>query len=287
MRTKIHRTISLPLLVKCVSRSQRIQEELDIRHLQGKEQSFPIFEARDLQTVEVVAAAVSKVMFKQQMFAYKVIDRILYIPEDTESLLEEIEVLAQLDGVPHIAQLVGMVATEDPYKTYPSTDLPPVITGFLLEYHPGGTLQQILESDSQFGALPIQWALQIGTALRSLHNRRRTHLDIKPPNVVLDVNQNAILIDVSGSGAFEWDWLAPEVVILMQQTNEAPGHAPFEARVATDCWAYGRIISALAENSGNPLISERLQSIADGLTKATPESRISLCDALAQLSGGV
>lgn len=250
-----------------------------------RERCLPIFEARCLQTVEVVAPTVSTVMFKQHMFAYKTIDRPIYEPEDTKHVLNEIDVLAQLRGLPGIAQLVGLVVSENPYKTYTSTDMPAVITGFLLEYYSGGPLEQIFEHESQFDALPIQWALQIGTALRSLHKRGRTHLDIKPSNIVLDANENAVLIDVSGTGGYVWEWLSPEMQILIQQNSEtSPANAPFELRVATDCWAYGRLLSALAEKSGTPVISKKLQTIADVLTKAAPESRISLCDALAQLN---
>ncbi|KAJ5550390.1 hypothetical protein N7461_005088 [Penicillium sp. DV-2018c] len=230
-----------------------------------RERSLPIFEAHFLQTVEVVAPTVSTVMFKQQIFAYKTIDRPIYEPEDTKHVLNEIDVLAQLRGLPSIAQLVGLVVSENPYKTCPSTDMP--------------------ADESQFDALPIQWALQIGTALRTLHKRGRTHLDIKPSNIVLDATNNAVLIDVSGTGGYVWEWLSPEMQVLIQENNEtSPANAPFEARIATDCWAYGRLLLALAEKSGTPGISRKLQFIADGLTKAAPQSRISLCDALAQLN---
>ncbi|KGO70185.1 hypothetical protein PITC_096440 [Penicillium italicum] len=167
----------------------------------------------------------------------------------------------------------------------PSTNSPAVITGFLLEHYSGGSLEQIFEDEFQFDALPIQWALQIGTALRSLHKRGRTHLDIKPSNIVLDANKNAVLIDVSGTGGYVWEWLSPEMQILIQQNSEtSPANAPFEARVSTDCWAYGRLLSAIAEKIGTSGIGKTLQFIADSLTKAAPESRISLCDALAQLN---
>lgn len=129
--------------------------------------------------------------------------------------------------------------------------------------------------------MAIQWALQIGTALRSLHKRGRTHLDIKPSNIVLDANDNAVLIDVSGTGGYVWEWLSPEMQIL---SETSPANAPFEARVSTDCWAYGRLLSAIAENIGTSRIGKKLQFIADALTKPAPESRILLCDALAQLN---
>ncbi|OQD72066.1 hypothetical protein PENPOL_c001G05846 [Penicillium polonicum] len=250
-----------------------------------RQRCLPTFEACCLQTIEVIAPTVSTVLFKQQIFAYKTIDRPIYEPEDTEHILNEIDVLEQLRGLPSTAQLVGLVVSENPYKTCPSTDSPAVITGFLLEYYPGGSLEQVFEDEFQFDALPIQWALQIGTALRSLHKGGRTHLDIKPSNIVLDANENAVLIDVSGTGGYVWEWLSPEMQILIQQNSEtSPAHTPFEARVSTDCWAYGRLRSAIAEKSGTSGIGNELQFIADGLTKAAPESRISLCDALAQLN---
>ncbi|KAJ5135134.1 uncharacterized protein N7515_004412 [Penicillium bovifimosum] len=250
-----------------------------------RQQCLPAFEARCLQTVEVVAPTVRTVLFKEQIFAYKTIDRPIYEPEDTEHVLNEINVLEQLRGLPSIAQLVGLVVSEDPYKTCPSTNSPAVITGFLLEYYPRGSLEQIFEDEFQFDALPIQWALQIGTALRSLHKRGRTHLDIKPSNIVLDANENAVLIDVSGTGGYVWEWLSPEMQAFIQQNSESsPANAPFEARVSTDCWAYGRLLSTMAEKIGTSGIGEKLQSIANALTKAVPESRISLCDALAQLN---
>jgi serine/threonine protein kinase len=252
-----------------------------------RDRCLPIFEAGCLQTIDVIAPTVSKVMFEQHIFAYKTIDRPIYEPEDTEHMLNEIDVLTQFRGLPSIAQLVGLVVSENPYKTCPSTDMPIVITGFLLEYYSGGSLEQIFEDESQFESqfdtLLIQWALQIGIALRLLHKRGRTHLDIKPSNIVLDANEHAVLIDVSGTGGYVWEWLSPEMQILIQNIETSPANTPFEARVATDCWAYGRLLSALAERSGTPWIGKKLQFIADGLTKAAPELRISLCDALSRL----
>jgi hypothetical protein len=91
------------------------------------------FEASSLQNTEFLAPTVSTVFVKQQKFAYKMIDRPLYEPEDTNAILNEIDVLAQLCGQRNIAQLVGLVISENPYTTSPSTAV--VITGFLLEYY--------------------------------------------------------------------------------------------------------------------------------------------------------
>ncbi|KAJ6142637.1 hypothetical protein N7471_002090 [Penicillium samsonianum] len=219
-----------------------------------------------LRIVEVIAPTVSTVLFKQQKFAYKMIDRPIYEPEDTEHILNEIDALIQLRGEPNIAQLV-------------------VITGFLLEYYSGGSLEEIIEgSEVQHGFLLVQWALQIGRALESLHKRGRSHLDVKPSNIVFDARKNAILIDVSGTGGYVWEWLSPEMQMFKEQNIEIPlPNTSFEARVASDSWAYGRLLSKIAERSDTDGASGKLQVVADDLTKAAPEARISLGDALAKL----
>lgn len=231
MGIKTQRTSSLPLPIECTARLRKIQRGSYTR----RERCLPTFEARCLHTVEVIAPTVSIVVFEQRLFAYKTIDRPIYEPEGTNHVLNEINVLAQLRGLPSIAQLVSLVVSENPYKTCPSTAMPTVITGFLLEYYSGGSLEQIFEDEFQFDTLPVQWALQIGTALNTLHKRGRTHLDIKPSNIVLDANKNAVLIDVSGTGGYVWEWRSTEMQVVIQQNSEtSPANTPFEARVATD-----------------------------------------------------
>ncbi|KAJ5341909.1 hypothetical protein N7541_011033 [Penicillium brevicompactum] len=108
----------------------------------------------------------------------------------------------------------------------------------------------------------------------------RTHLDIKPSNIVLDANDNAILIDVGGTDGFMWEWLSLEMRILIRQS--CPVNKPLDARIVGLMGDRSQL-SLKRPRSGTLEISIRLQVIADRLTKATPESRISLCDALAQL----
>ncbi|KAJ5447691.1 hypothetical protein N7445_002512 [Penicillium cf. griseofulvum] len=207
----------------------------------------PIFEASCLQNVKAIAPIVSTVFFNQQKFAYKTIDRPIFEPGDTNHILDEIDALIQLRGQPNIAQLVGLVVSENPYKTYPSTDIPVVITGFLLEYYPGGSLEQTIKE------------------------------------ATVQNCKNAILIDISGTGGYMWEWLSPEIQMLLQEDGEiAPANTLFEARVATDSWAYGRLLAMIAEKSSTGG-DENLQSVASDLTKAAIESRISLNDALAKL----
>ncbi|KAH1972852.1 hypothetical protein KXV92_005417 [Aspergillus fumigatus] len=123
-----------------------------------------------------------------------------------------------------------------------------------------------------------------GRALEILHTRRRTHLDIKPSNIVFDSNKNAILIDISGTGGYEWEWLSPEMrKIIQENAASAPATTPFDERVATDCWAYGKLLSTMAEKLGTGGLGKKLQSIGNYLTKADPKARISLSDALERI----
>lgn len=227
----------------------------------------------------------SIVLVEHRKFAYKTIDRLIYVPGDAEHILDEIDALAQFRGKPNIAQLVGLVVSSNPYKTCPLTDMPAVITGFLAEYYPGGSLEQIIEKNEvPNDNLLVQWALQIGKALESLHLSNRTHLDIKPSNIVLDAQKNAILIDISGTGGYGLEWLSPEMdTAVRQNMGMVPTNASFKERVATDCWAYGRLLSILAAKCGTGGAAEKLGFVALCLTKANPEDRTSLSDALAEL----
>ncbi|KAL4781049.1 putative serine-threonine protein kinase [Aspergillus varians] len=243
------------------------------------------FEASHLQVVEVITPTVSMVLVGQHNFAYKSIDSPIYVPGDVEHVLDEIDALSQFRGHSNIAQLVGLVVSENPYKTNPSADMPPVITGFLVEYYSEGSLEQVIEQNGILDdTMLVQWALQVGEALQALHLGGRTHLDIKLSNIVLDSHKNAILIDVGGTGGYRQECLSPEMATSMQQNTEmVPTNAPFTERIATDCWAYGRIVSALAEKGGTAAGADKLRFIARRLTEAIPEARVSLHHTLAQL----
>jgi hypothetical protein len=103
-----------------------------------------IFKARCLQKIEDLAPTVCTVMLEKQKLAYKMIDRPLYEPEDTGYVLDEVRALEQFSGQPSIAQLRGLVVSDNPYKTFPWKFMPLVITGFLLDYYSGGSFEQVL-----------------------------------------------------------------------------------------------------------------------------------------------
>jgi len=72
-------------------------------------------------------------------------------------------------------------------------------------------------------------------------------------------------------------------VFIEQNTEEVPANALFDTRVAADCWAYGQLLSIIAKESDPGGVGEKLRAIGGDMTKAQPEARISLRDALAML----
>jgi len=79
-----------------------------------------------------------------------------------------------------------------------------VLRGILLEYHSNGTLEATLQDAAQLNPQTIslwqKWALQIAQALGHLHQRGITHKDLKPSNILISAEHNAILTDISGIG---------------------------------------------------------------------------------------
>ncbi|KAL4781235.1 hypothetical protein BJX76DRAFT_363753 [Aspergillus varians] len=69
------------------------------------------------------------------------------------------------------------------------------------------------------------WGLQITTILTYLHRARKTHMDIKPSNVVLDADGNTVLINISGIGGIAHGWRAPEI-----RDKILPSELPFKVR---------------------------------------------------------
>ncbi|OQD86201.1 hypothetical protein PENANT_c008G08908 [Penicillium antarcticum] len=137
--------------------------------------------------------------------------------------MEEINVLRKFRGIPNIAQLAGLVISENPYKPNPCTKRPTVVTGFLVEYYPGGILQQTSENRDEVDAdLPMRWTVQIGRALEPMHENGHAHLDMKRENVVLDAENRAIVIDTGRIGGCTEEQLSPEAYALLESHEISP-----------------------------------------------------------------
>jgi len=96
---------------------------------------------------------------------------------------------------------------------------------YVMEYHGGGSLADFVKTgDSLPERQALHYIRQIADALQYIHERKMNHLDVKPGNVLLDDDGNAVLIDFG---------LAKRYDAEGNQTSTTPvgishGYAPFE-----------------------------------------------------------
>ncbi|PIL33768.1 hypothetical protein GSI_04393 [Ganoderma sinense ZZ0214-1] len=120
-----------------------------------------------------------------------------------EATLYEMAFLRTIRPHPHvISPPVGYISRVHDDKR--------VLCGYLLKYHPGGSLDQPERIDAPI-ATHIKWAYQVASGLHHLHHVAHTyHGDIKLNNVVLDENGDAVIIDLEQGRANEGN-AAPEL----------------------------------------------------------------------------
>ncbi|KAE8152063.1 kinase domain protein [Aspergillus avenaceus] len=240
--------------------------------------SFSKFKATDLVVEDEITDGVFRVTHNNTTYVMKVVQRPFYQPRDTQVLQQELDNLKRCRGFPNIVQAAGIAVDANPYLTSVSGDPQQVVIGILLEYYGGGSLQQVLDNHS-LGNYPWKtWAFQIGTALSSLHDAKKTHLDVKPSNIVLDSKGNAVLIDISGIGGITRSWCAPEI-----QHEISPSDLPFEVRRSCDVWAFGKLLLEITTYAEDPS-TKTFRSVAEELLRDDVRTRMSLHDALLRIT---
>lgn len=216
-------------------------------------------------------------------YVYKEVERAHYVPRDTKVLEQELRNLEIFRGTTvGIVQLVAAVVSQNPYQTaQPGKECDPVVLrGFLLEHNPNGTLESALKSPTpKVRERWREWALQIASALAEMHRRGLAHMDLKPSNIILSGESNAVLIDVSGIGGVTRQWLCPE----MLESKKDPLSWSIAAQQQNDIWALGQIMLAVADACCADKQKQLLRSVALATTRPCP--RIPLSEVIAALSG--
>jgi hypothetical protein len=211
-------------------------------------------------------------------YVLKAVNRPLYQPHDTEVIRTELRNLEYFRGELNIVQLAGVAAFTNPYATSTATEQPLVLFGILLVFYPGGSLQSLFD-ENRVSEYPWErWTTQIATAINCMHAAGKAHMDIKPSNVVIDGNENAVLIDISGVGGITHEWRAPET-----RDDISPGGLPFEDRQLNDTWAYGKLLSEIISHGGAGHSSETLDHVVGCLTKEDTLARMTLREAISCL----
>lgn len=96
---------------------------------------------------------------------------------------------------------------------------------YVMDYISGMSLNDIVKKDGAMGEdKAMRYILQVADALKYVHSRNRLHLDVKPGNVMIDEDDNAILIDFGASKQYDEE-AGENTSTLMGKT---PGFAPLE-----------------------------------------------------------
>ena len=107
-----------------------------------------------------------------------------------EKLIEEAQILSAV----HHPNIVNVLEVFEENNT----------AYIVMEYIKGNSLKYVLDNE---GVLPehkvIKYSHQIGNALTFVHEKNIVHLDIKPGNILIDQDDNALLIDFGVSKRYD------------------------------------------------------------------------------------
>ena len=150
---------------------------------------------------------------------------------------------------------------------------------YVMDYIDGKSLQDIVKEK---GALGEDWAIryirQVADALKYVHSQNRLHLDVKPGNIMIDGNDQAVLIDFGASK--QYDEVDGENTSTL--LGKTPGYAPLEQignevvrfLPATDIYALGatlyKLVTGITPVSATQLASgESMEPIPDTVSDST------------------
>ncbi|KAF2182593.1 kinase-like protein [Zopfia rhizophila CBS 207.26] len=242
--------------------------------------SVPTTLSSDLKTITEIAPGISRIRIisdvKEQDYIFKSLDKPNYHPRDSEALVHEIKNLQLFRHSPFIVQLVSVVGSTNPYYTGRSEAHSSVLRGILVEYHPGGTLEEALMAPYARSGWR-KWPIQIACGLQQLHDKNIAHMDLKPSNIVIKSNNDAVIIDIGGIG-FTAEWTAPEA-----RKSGDPISLPWEARRRNDIWTYGKLLLRMVQFECDEEKVRLLHEVIDGTTKKEPNSRTELDFVVARL----
>ena len=160
---------------------------------------------------------------------------------------------------------------------------------YVMNYCKGGSLDdKIKHSKCMSEREAVRYAYQIGMALKYMHSQKMLHLDLKPGNVVLDDNGDAVLIDFGLSKQFDSNGEPEGSTTIGLGTS---GYAPMEQGnydgkgfpVTMDVYAFGATIykmltgkcassSSVLFNEGFPYKELREKGVSESLIEVIAQA---------------
>ena len=149
---------------------------------------------------------------------------------------------------------------------------------YVMEYVGGASLSDKVKTGALPEAAAVRYIRQIATALDFVHGKRMMHLDVKPSNILLNENDEAVLIDFG---------LAKQYDTQGSQTSTTPvgishGYAPLEQykqggvgtfSPATDIYSLGATLYKLVTGKTPP-------EAGDVMNEGQPELPVGISDAV-------
>ncbi len=153
---------------------------------------------------------------------------------------------------------------------------------YVMNYIDGQSLSVKVNAEGPMSeAQALKYIRQVAEALKYVHANNRLHLDIKPANIMIDANDNAVLIDFGASKQYD-EVNGENTSTLMGKT---PGYAPLEQigndvvqfYPSTDIYALGatlyKLLTGITPLSANMLASgEELPPLPANVSAATAEA---------------
>ena len=142
---------------------------------------------------------------------------------------------------------------------------------YVMEYHGAGSLGSLVDIRGALGKEDaLYYVRQVASALGYIHSRRMMHLDVKPDNILIDDEGNAVLIDfglakVYQEGAGD-NGNRPRTSSI---ATYSPGYAPLEQynpsgvtsfSPATDIYSLGATLFTLLTGECPPMAMELLDN---------------------------
>lgn len=149
---------------------------------------------------------------------------------------------------------------------------------YVMESLDGGSLADKVADGPLSEENALKYARQVASALEYIHSNNMMHLDIKPANILLDSNDNAVVIDFG---------LAKQYDNTGQQTSTTPvgishGYAPIEQyskngvgtfSPSTDIYSLGatlyKLVTGATPPEANHVYDEGLPPLPSHITHAT------------------
>ena len=150
---------------------------------------------------------------------------------------------------------------------------------YVMEFWDNGSLADLVKRQGALDEVEaLRYIRQVADALGYIHDRKMNHLDVKPGNILLDENRNAVLIDFGLSKRYDEEG---------NQTSTTPvgishGYAPLEQykkggvgtfSPATDIYSLGATLYKLLTGQTPPeateLMDEELPSLPANISPAT------------------